>query len=171
MRKVLKCTMLLLLLMFANILKAQIWSAAVPHNGYSCNSFKTVNNIVLYAAKGLDGSMETLFIKIKVPYNWNNTNIANIKYFRKNLATGAAETQSGFFNYKNGWLYFAESLSGWCSSENKRGSNPCYTYTITLYKENDHGYSGSDKIVVNTNLDKLNTDRMIMNELAFETYW
>ena len=151
--------------------KAQGWQGNT-HNGYYCYSLKTTDNIIIHAAKGIDGYMgEALFVKIKVPFNWGNISTGNVKYFKKNLITGASESNSSFFGYQNGWLYFVEFLTEWCSVNDRRGNYPCHTYTITLYEKNDHGDSGGRKITVNTNLDKLNATQMIMNETPFETYW
>lgn len=127
---------------------------------------------MIYVAKGMEGYMgPALFIKMKVPYNWGNISTGCVKYFKKNLITGETDSQSSFFNYKNGWLYFIEYLQDWCSLNDRRGNYPCNTYTITIYEKNDHGNSGGRKIVVNTNLDKLNTNQMLMNEVSFDTYW
>ena len=151
--------------------KAQQWEGAISHNGYSCYLLKTSNNITAYAARGVDGNLEVLFIKIQVPYNWGNTGTGHVNVFAENLATGSTKTQSVYYHYNNGWLYIIESLPGWCSVDIRRGKLPCNNYTITIYEKNDHGRSGGNKIAVNMCLDRLNTSIMPMNKVSFETYW
>jgi hypothetical protein len=167
-KSILVCFLMLLCLSS----NAQTWQGQVTHNGYSCYSLTTADNIKVYAAKGVDGYMGTaLFIKIKVPYNWGNTSTACVKYFKENLVTGETDAQASFFNYKNGYLYFVEYLTDWCSTNDRRGNYACNNYSITLYEKNDHGNSGGRKAVVNLHFEKLNANNMPMNKMAFETYW
>jgi hypothetical protein len=164
--------LIIITLFFLSItLHAQVWQHHFKHHGYACSMLKTSNEITVLAAKGMAGDYETLFIKIKVPYDWGNISTGCVKYFRKNLISGDMDSRESFFNYKNGWLYFVEDLGEWCTGRDKRGNYPCNTYTITLYENNDHGSSAGKKTVVNISLDKLNTAQMKMNEVAFETHW
>ena len=169
-----KKTVLILtaVLFFGIIANAQVWQENVSHNGYSCFSLKTANNSTIYAAKGVEGYMgEAVFIKIQVPYDWGNTGTGCVRYFKENLITGETDSQTSFFHYHNGWLYFIEYLSEWCSGNQRRGSYPCNNYTITIYEKNNHGNSPGNKMVVNLHFDKLNTAKMPMNKLSFETHW
>jgi len=163
------------LILTTSITHAQTWQHNLKHNGYACSMLKTSDNITIIAAKGIAGNMgPALFIKIKVPYKWGSTSVGGtgcVKYVRKHLITGELDSQTSYFNYKDGWLYFEEYLWEWCTMNTKRGNYPCYTYTITLYENNDHGRSTGKKTVVNVNFDKLNTIQMKMNEVAFETHW
>jgi len=151
---------------------AQEWQHNLKHNGYACSMLKTADNVTIIAAKGMAENMgPALFIKVKVPYNWGNTGTGCAKYVKKNLVSGELSSQSDYFNYKDGWLYFNEYLYEWCTFNTKRGNYPCNTYTLTLYEQNDHGRNTGKKTVVNISLDKLNTTQMRMNEVAFETHW
>ena len=157
---------------FAISVKAQTWDGVVSHNGYSCYTLKNSNNITVYAARGVESNMgEALFVKIRVPYNWGNTSTGCVNVFAENLVTGAINSQSSYFHYYNGWLYFTEYLFEWCSGDVRRGSCPCNNYTITIYEKNDHGREVGNKIVVNMCFDRLNAVTMPMNKVSFETYW
>jgi len=151
---------------------AQVWQGPVTHNGYSCWTLKTTNNITVYAAKGMSGNQEVLFMKIRVPYRWSDVGrTACVNYYTENQASGAKGTHSTYFDYYNGWMYFIEFLYEWCSGDQRRGSFPCNTYMITMYEKNDHGNNPGNKTIVDIHLNKLNTARMVMNKQSFETHW
>jgi len=150
---------------------AQTWQENISHHGYSGSSLKTPDNITVIAAKGMEGNCEAIFIKIRVPFHWGDIGTGFVNVFAENPTTGEKNSQSSHFHYHNGWLYFVEYLNAWCSGNTRRGNYPCNTYTITIYEKNDHGGKPGNKIVVNTHLDKLNTARMTLNKVSFETYW
>ena len=168
-----KVALIEIVLFFSGIsANAQMWQENANHNGYYCSVLKTSNIITVYAAKGMDGNIETLFFKISVPYNWGNSpGTGYVNFFSENLATRQTRTDASFFHYNNGWLYFTDILGEWCSVDIRRGNYPCSTYTITIYEKNDHGRSPGNKVVINLQLDKLNTAKMTMNRQSFETYW
>lgn len=164
-------TGLIAIFLLGKSLHAQVWQENVNHNGYNCFVLKTSDNISVYVAKGMEGSNEMLFFKIRVPYNWGNSGTGLVKYFSENMTTKQTSSESSYFHYNNGYLYFTDYLWEWCSGDVRRGNYPCSTYTITIYEKNDHGRTQGNKIVINLQLDKLNTARMIMNRQSFETYW
>ena len=152
--------------------QAQVWQVSGAHNGYSCLMMKTSDNVTVYAAKGMIYSNEALFFKIRVPFDWNDRGGTGcVGVFSENIVTKAKSSQTSYFDYRNGWLYFTEYLWEWCSGVQQRGDFPCNTFVITLYEKNDHGRAPGKKIVVDMKLDKLNVSRMPMNRQNFETHW
>ena len=138
---------------------AQTWQRA-KHHDYICAALAPDYEVI--AAKDTDaGGHEMVRVKFKIPYRYD-ISTAYAKITQIDLNSGNRSTQDTFISYKNGWAYLGHYLYN---------GKPCYTYIVTVYKDNDWGRSGGESTRFNLHLETLTASQLSFSEKHFETHW